>query len=70
LAEGLADMSRPKLTKIKISPSGLGLHWPLLETDLYVRFTLVHATVAKFRKFYSGEANTGSLLSVQLRRIQ
>jgi hypothetical protein len=36
LAEGLADMSRPKLTKIKISPSGLGLHWPLLETDLYV----------------------------------
>lgn len=36
LAEGLADASRSKLTKIKISPNGLGLHWPLLDADLYV----------------------------------
>ena len=36
LAEGLADASRSKLTKIKISPNGLGLHWPPLETDKYV----------------------------------
>jgi hypothetical protein len=36
LAEGLADAPRSKLAKIKISPNGLGLHWPLLDTDLYV----------------------------------
>ena len=28
--------ARSKLTKIKISPNGLGLHWPLLDADLYV----------------------------------
>jgi hypothetical protein len=36
LAEGLADAPRSKLRKIKISPNGLGLHWPLLDADLYV----------------------------------
>ena len=36
LAEGLADAPRSKLAKIKISPSGLGLHWPLLDADLHV----------------------------------
>jgi hypothetical protein len=36
LAEGLADAPRSKLAKIKISPNGLGLHWPLLAADLYV----------------------------------
>jgi Protein of unknown function (DUF2442) len=36
LAKGLADAPRSKLTKIKISPNGLGLHWPLLDADLYV----------------------------------
>jgi len=25
-----------QLRKIKISPNGLGLHWPLLDADLYV----------------------------------
>lgn len=35
-AEGLANASRSKLAKIKISPNGLGLHWPLLDADLYV----------------------------------
>ncbi len=35
-AEGLADAPRSKLAKIKISPNGLGLHWPLLDADLYV----------------------------------
>jgi len=25
-----------KLAKIKVSPNGLGLHWPLLDADLYV----------------------------------
>jgi hypothetical protein len=36
LAEGLSDAPRSKLRKIKISPNGLGLHWPLLDADLYV----------------------------------
>ena len=36
LAEELADAPRSKLAKIKISPNGLGLHWPLLDADLYV----------------------------------
>src|ERR1700679_2310181 len=35
-AEELADAPRSKLRKIKISPNGLGLHWPLLDADLYV----------------------------------
>ena len=36
LAEGLADAPRSKLAKMKITPNGLGLHWPLLDADLYV----------------------------------
>jgi Protein of unknown function (DUF2442) len=36
LTEGLADAPRSKLMKIEISPNGLGLHWPLLDVDLYV----------------------------------
>ena len=36
LAEGLSDAPRSKLAKIKISANGLGLHWPLLDADLYV----------------------------------
>lgn len=36
LAEGLADASPDDLAAIEISPSGLGLHWPKLDADLYV----------------------------------
>jgi len=36
LAEGLAGAPRSKLASIEISPNGLGLHWPLLDADLYV----------------------------------
>lgn len=36
LAEGLADASPRDLAKIEITPSGLGLHWPKLDADLYV----------------------------------
>ena len=36
LVEGLADAPRSKLRKIKISPNRLGLHWPLVDADLYV----------------------------------
>lgn len=36
IAEGLAGASPEELDDIEISPAGLGLHWPKLDTDLYV----------------------------------
>ena len=36
LAEGLAGAAPADLAKIEITPSGLGLHWPKLDADLYV----------------------------------
>jgi hypothetical protein len=36
LTEGLAGASDEALGEIEISPSGLGLHWPKLDADLYV----------------------------------
>ena len=36
LAEGLADASATDLADIEISASGLGLHWPKLDADLYI----------------------------------
>ena len=36
LAEGLADAGPEDLADIEISPTGLGLHWPRLDADLYV----------------------------------
>ncbi len=36
LAEGLAEANPADLAKIEITPSGLGLHWPKLDADLYV----------------------------------
>ena len=36
LAEGLSGASRARLSRIAVSPNGLGLHWPLLDADLYV----------------------------------
>jgi hypothetical protein len=35
-AQGLEDASTADLSVIEISPSGLGLHWPKLDADLYV----------------------------------
>lgn len=36
LAEGLAGASPEDLAEIEISPTGLGLHWPKLDADVYV----------------------------------
>ena len=36
LAEGLAGASPEDLAEIEVSPTGLGLHWPRLNADLYV----------------------------------
>ena len=36
LAEGLADAKPVDLAAIEITPTGLGLHWPKLDADLYL----------------------------------
>ena len=36
LAEGLDRASPEDLGEIEVSPTGLGLHWPRLDADLYV----------------------------------
>jgi len=36
LAEGLAGATPESLGEIEISPAGLGLHWPLLDADVYI----------------------------------
>jgi hypothetical protein len=36
LAEGLANAAPENLSEIEISPSGLALHWPHLDADLYI----------------------------------
>jgi len=36
LAEGLADGKPADLAVIEITPTGLGLHWPKLDADLYL----------------------------------
>lgn len=35
-AQGLADANEAELQAIEVSASGLGLHWPRLDADLYV----------------------------------
>ena len=34
--QGLAEGSAAERAEIELSPSGLGLHWPRLDADLYV----------------------------------
>ena len=36
LAEGLAGAKPGDLADVEISPTGLGLHWPRLDADLYL----------------------------------
>lgn len=36
LAQGLAGAKPSDLSEIEISPTGLGLHWPRLDADLYL----------------------------------
>jgi hypothetical protein len=36
LAEGLADAKAADLMAVEITPTGLGLHWPRLDADLYL----------------------------------
>jgi hypothetical protein len=36
LAEGLADAKAADLMAVDITPTGLGLHWPRLDADLYL----------------------------------
>jgi len=41
LAQGLAGATAADLSEIEISPTGLGLHWPRLDADLYLPALLV-----------------------------
>jgi Protein of unknown function (DUF2442) len=36
MAQGLAGAEAVDLSEIEISPTGLGLHWPRLDADLYL----------------------------------
>jgi hypothetical protein len=36
LIEGLSEAATKDLRDIEITPSGLGLHWPRLDVDLYI----------------------------------
>ena len=36
LAQGLAGAKASELSAVEISPTGLGLHWPKLDADLYL----------------------------------
>ena len=36
MAQGLAGATPAQLSVIEITPSGLGLHWPKLDADLYM----------------------------------
>jgi hypothetical protein len=36
LAQGLAGAKAADLSRIEISPTGMGLHWPRLDADLYL----------------------------------
>ena len=36
VAEGLAGAKAEDLNRIEITPTGLGLHWPRLDADLYL----------------------------------
>lgn len=47
LAQGLVDADPGDLAKIEITPSGLGLHWPDLDTDLYIPGLLAGAFSSK-----------------------
>lgn len=36
VAQGLTEGTQKQLSQIEVSPTGLALHWPLLDADLYV----------------------------------
>lgn len=36
LMQGLADATPNQLSKIEVTPSGLGLHWPEIDADIYI----------------------------------
>ncbi|NQW10116.1 MAG: DUF2442 domain-containing protein [Alphaproteobacteria bacterium] len=47
LIEGLRGAAVDDLKQIEVSPSGLGLHWPTLDVDLYVPALLEGVTGTK-----------------------
>lgn len=47
LVDGLVDTTGAVLTEIEISPSGLGLHWPKLDVDLYLPSLMLGHTASQ-----------------------
>ena len=47
LVEGLKEATVDELKQIEVSPSGLGLHWPKLDVDLYIPALLEGITGTK-----------------------
>ena len=65
LAQGLSGASASELADIKISPTGLGLHWPRLDADLYLPALMegifgTHRWMARMLGKRGGEATSAA----------
>lgn len=47
LLQGLAHADRAHLSKVEITPSGMGLHWPTLDWDLSIPHVLMGSLGSK-----------------------
>lgn len=66
LLEGLAEAEPRSLAVIEISPSGLGLHWPSLDADVYVPALLsgVFGSTAWMDRLGTGRSRSDALADV------
>ncbi|MFZ0609603.1 MAG: DUF2442 domain-containing protein [Xanthobacteraceae bacterium] len=65
LAQGLSGASAAELANIEISPTGLGLHWPRLDADLYLPALIegifgTHRWMARMLGKRGGEATSAA----------
>ena len=61
LVEGLAEAAPRSLDDIEISPSGLGLHWPRIDADVYLPSLLrgVFGSAAWMERLATGTTRDG-----------
>ena len=64
LAEGLAGAKPADLALIEITPTGLGLHWPRLDADLYLP-SLLEGIFGSPRWMATLNANPGNRVPTQ-----
>lgn len=65
LTQGLSGASASELANIEISPTGLGLHWPRLDADLYLPALIegifgTHRWMARMLGKRGGEATSAA----------